>query len=111
MSPNSFDFKQFMNKREKTNKKKVLKHVLSSSQSSSREVIENLEKNNNVEITPYNFVMIERKIKEANDRMNNNKAITDTTVFKTHITNPSNKRPKIVFANIEDFSTEEKKEK
>ena len=121
MSPNSFDFKQYMNKKEKSNKKKLVNNLLSSSESSGRGVIENLENNNNVEITPYNLLMIEKKIKESNDRIkNNNNAITSdekferytTTGLKSYLTtnNLNNKKQKIIFADVDVSSEEDKKE-
>jgi len=121
MSPNSFDFKQYMNKKERSNKKKLFNNLLSSSESSGRGVIENLENNNNVEITPYNLLMIEKKIKESNDRIkNNNNAITSdekferytTTGLKSYLTtnNLNNKKQKIIFADVDVSSEEDKKE-
>ena len=124
MSPNSFDFKTYMNKREKLIKKKKLKELVSSSESSGKGVVENLEKNMNIEITPYNLSLL-NNLNMENDEHTNNNAINNAntninttagknerynTGLKSYLsTNHCTKRHKIYFNNVGDSSEEDKK--
>ena len=118
MSPNSFDFKNYMNRKEKLIKKNRLKELVSSSESSGKGVVENLEKNINIEITPYSFSML-KNINRQNEEQNNNVMNNMNTTADKHernntglksvlSTNHCTKRQKIYFANVE-FSEEDKK--
>ena len=118
ISPNSFDFKAYMNKREKLIKKNNLKELVSSSESSGKGVVENLEKNMNIEITPYSLSMI-KNLNMENEEQNNNamnkvnitaqKHERNNTGLKSILsTNNCSKRQKIYFANV-DLSEEDKK--
>ena len=115
MSPNSFDFKSYMKKKEKNSTKTKIKNVLSSSESSFK-VVDNLEKNQNIEITPVSLWVIKQKIQE-NEEQNKKNVLTTTDHYerfnsglKTNISTNhiTNKKQKIIFNNI-DLSEEEDK--
>ena len=114
LSPNSFDFKTYLDKQEKINRKNKLKELISSSLSSGNEVIENLEKNENIEISPYSLSLMPNS-KNENEVHNNVNTTTDkyekyNTRLKSSIsTNHNIKKEKIYFANVEDASSEDKK--
>ena len=119
LSPNSFNFKSYMNKKEKLIKKNKLKELVSSSESSGKGLMENLEKNVNIEITPYSLTMIQNIQKKNEEQINNyNNATNSTgekyegynTGLKSYIsTNHCTKRQKIYFANVDNSSEDDKK--
>jgi hypothetical protein len=118
MSPSSFDFKNYMNKKEKMLKKN-LRNMLCSSESSGKGILENLD-NQNIEITPYNLSILKVNNSNDNNIQNNNNAVTTddryekyNTGLKTYIstTNHINhKKQKIHFANVDDSFEEDKKQ-
>ena len=120
LSPNSFNFKSYMNKKEKLKKNK-LKELVSSSESSGKALMENLEKNVNIEITPYSLTMIKDIQKKNEEQINNYNNINATnstgekyegynTGLKSYIsTNHCTKRQKIYFANVDNSSEHDKK--
>ena len=108
-----------MNKKEKLFKKNKLKELVSSSESSGKGLMENLEKNVNIEITPYSLTMIQNIQKKNEEQINNyNNATNSTgekyegfnTALKSYIsTNHCTKRQKIYFANVDNSSEDDKK--
>ena len=116
MSPNSFDFKRYMNKKEKNSTKNKLKNLLSSSESSGK-VMDNLENNQNIEITPISFWIIKQKIKE-NEEQNRKNELTNTEHYerfnsglKSNISTNvlTNNKKKIIFDNVDNSEEEDKK--
>ena len=109
-----------MNKKEKLKKNK-LKELVSSSESSGKALMENLEKNVNIEITPYSLTMIKDIQKKNEEQINNYNNINATnstgekyegynTGLKSYIsTNHCTKRQKIYFANVDNSSEHDKK--
>ena len=116
MSPNSFDFKKYMNRKEKNSTKNKLKNLLSSSQSSGK-IVDNLENNQNIEITPISFWIIKQKIKE-NEQQNRKNELTTTEHYerfnsglKSNMSTNvlTNNKKKIIFDNIDNSEKEDKK--
>ena len=116
MSPNSFDFKRYMNRKEKNPTKNKLKNLLSSSQSSGK-VMDNLENNQNIEITPISFWIIKQKIKE-NEQQNRKNELTTTEHYerfnsglKSNMSTNvlTNNKKKIIFDNVDNSEEEDKK--
>ena len=121
LSPNSFDVKNYINKKDKLIRNYKLKQLVSSSESSGIGVVENLEKNINIEITPYDLSKIQKIQKETEEQNKINNIVNTTnekyerynnTGFKSHIsTNNCTKKQKIYFATIDDSFEEEDKNK
>ena len=116
MSPSSFDFKTYMNKKEKLIKKN-LRNMLSSSESSGKGILDNLE-NQNVEITPYDISKLKFNNTNINNNQNNNIVTTTdrfekgNTGLKSYISTNhiSSKKPKILFAKVDDSFEEDEKQ-
>ena len=117
MSPNSFDFKSYINKQEKIHKKKKLNNLLSSSESIGKGDLENL-KNQNIEISPfpYSLLLIKTNDNKIKERNYNNLVTTDDKYDKFNIelksdmiANQSTKKQKIYFAKVNDSSEKSKK--
>ena len=116
MNSNSFDFKN-INKKEK-GKKMKMKNMVSSSLSSEKGIIDNLENNKNVDITPYNILMIQKKIKENEERNKIKEAATTADKYDNHISRIksidsnnqlNSQKQKIIFENIDKTYEEDKK--
>lgn len=104
LNPNSFDLKNYLNKGEKTNRNNKLKNLMSSSESSGKEVIEHLENNVNIEINPYSLSLIKNNKNKSVEHNNENSSEDKGDRFNTGL-----KRQKINFVNIENESSEDKK--
>ena len=104
LNPNSFDLKNYLNKGEKTNRNNKLKNLMSSSESSGKEVIEHLEKNVNIEINPYSLSLIKNNKNKSVEHYNENSSEDKGDRFNTGL-----KRQKINFVNIDNESSEDKK--
>ena len=116
MSPSSFNFKSYMNKKEKSLKNsKMRSNVHSSSESSGKGILENLD-DKNIEITPYNLDII--KVNQNENTIQNNNVVTTADRYdrnkglknflsSTHL---NNKRQKIIFANVDVSFEEDKKQ-
>jgi hypothetical protein len=70
LNPNSFDFKIFMDKDELVGKKPIIKNIFSISELSSNQIMEDIQKNNDIEINPYSDKI--KKILESRKNQINN---------------------------------------
>ncbi len=117
MSPSSFNFKNYMNKKEKLLKNsKIRSNIHSSSESSGKGILDNLG-DQNIEITPYNIEII--KGNQNENTIQNNNVVTTAEIYdrgnkglknflsSTHL---NNKRHKIIFANVDVSFEEDKKQ-
>ena len=116
MNSNSFDIKN-INKKERFKKSKM-KNMVSSSISSGKGIVDNLENNKNVDITPYSIIMIQKKIKENEEKNKIKEAATtadrydnNTSRIKNIDSNNqlNNQKQKIIFENIDNTYEENKK--
>lgn len=116
INSNSFDFKNY-NKKYKGKKSKI-KNMVSSSLSSEKGIIDNLENNKNVDITPYSIIMIQKKIKENEEQNKIKEAATTAEKYDNHTSKIkniesnnklNNQRQKIFFENIDNSYEEDKK--
>ena len=117
MSPNSFDYKSYLRKKDIMNESK-LKKLLSSSELSEKrmENIEGIEDFENIEINPFSMKL---NLKENKEDNNNNVVTTGdrcNSFFKNEINyyippdDMKKKKNRIIFAKFNDFSEDEKKE-
>ena len=116
MNSNSFDFKN-MNKKDKIKKIKI-KNKVSSSLSSEKGIIDNLENNKNVDITPYSILVIQKKIKENEEQNKIKEAATTADKYDNHTNRIksidsnnqfNNQRKKIIFENMDNYTYEKDK--
>ena len=118
MSPNSFDYKSYLRKKDIMNESK-LKKLLSSSELSEKrmENIEGIEDFENIEINPFSMKL---NLKENKEEDNNNNVVTTGDRYNSFFKNEINyyippddmkkKKNRIIFAKLNDFSEDEKKE-
>ena len=116
MNSNSFDIKN-INKKDRFKISKM-KNMVSSSISSGKGIVDNLENNKNVDITPYSIIMIQKKIKENEEKNKIKEAATtadrydnNTSRIKNIDSNNqlNNQKQKIIFENIDNTYEENKK--
>jgi hypothetical protein len=116
MSVNSINFKDYFNKK-KTSKNNIkVKNLFSSSESSDRKIMEGIEKNSNIDISPFgNTILLRLDLNKDKEENNNNMVTTGdryNSVLKSEMNyyptpnQKGQKTKKIYFAKIDDYSKE-----
>ena len=113
MSANSINFKDYFNKKKITkNTNNIrLKKLFSSSESSDRKIMEGIEGNSNIDISPFgNTILLRLDLNKKKEEINNNIVTTgdrQNNNLKSEMNyypTPNQKTKKIYFAKIDDYS-------